>query len=30
MSEFKRTIARLARLDDLAEKVKALARQIER
>ena len=30
MSEFKRTIARLARLDDLAEKVKALARQMER
>jgi UDP-3-O-[3-hydroxymyristoyl] glucosamine N-acyltransferase len=30
MSEFKRTIARLARLDDLAEKVKGLARQMER
>jgi UDP-3-O-[3-hydroxymyristoyl] glucosamine N-acyltransferase len=29
ISEFKRTTARLARLDALAEKVKALARQIE-
>jgi UDP-3-O-[3-hydroxymyristoyl] glucosamine N-acyltransferase len=30
MGEFKKTIARLARLDALAEKVKALARQIEK
>jgi UDP-3-O-[3-hydroxymyristoyl] glucosamine N-acyltransferase len=30
MSEFKRTIARLARLDALAEKVNALARQMEK
>ena len=30
MSEFKKTIARLARLDALAEKVKALAQQMER
>ncbi|MFZ0963560.1 MAG: UDP-3-O-(3-hydroxymyristoyl)glucosamine N-acyltransferase, partial [Terriglobia bacterium] len=29
MSEFKKTIARLARLDALAEKVKALAKQLE-
>jgi UDP-3-O-[3-hydroxymyristoyl] glucosamine N-acyltransferase len=29
MSEFKKTIARLARLDALAEKVKALAKQID-
>ena len=30
MSEFKKTIARLARLDDLAEKVKALSRRIDK
>ncbi len=30
MSEFKKTVARLARLDSLAEKVKALARQMEK
>ncbi|MGD0227370.1 MAG: UDP-3-O-(3-hydroxymyristoyl)glucosamine N-acyltransferase [Terriglobia bacterium] len=30
MSEFKKTIARLARLDALAEKVKALAQQMEK
>jgi UDP-3-O-[3-hydroxymyristoyl] glucosamine N-acyltransferase len=30
MSEFKKTIARLARLDALAEKVKALERQMEK
>lgn len=30
MNEFKKTIARLARLDALAEKVKALARQMEK
>jgi UDP-3-O-[3-hydroxymyristoyl] glucosamine N-acyltransferase len=29
MGEFKKTIARLARLDALAEKVKALAKQID-
>jgi UDP-3-O-[3-hydroxymyristoyl] glucosamine N-acyltransferase len=30
MSEFKKTIARLARLDTLAQKVKALAEQVEK
>jgi hypothetical protein len=30
MSEFKKTIARLARLDALAAKVKALAQQMEK
>jgi hypothetical protein len=30
MSEFKKAIARLARLDDLAAKVKELSRQMEK